>query len=272
MVRTEGGQWINQDTVRTARETAGHSTDTPVWTNPVGFERDVFTFARVIFNSRPERPTWLGWLNDYPDCDLNLSYRLQQMTSLRVDPDGRVLKLTDPDLSDFPLLYMDKPGLIDLPPEDETALRSYLRAGGALLADGFWGTEEWRSFEQQLKRVLPDQTWEELPPDHPLFRSVFRLNPAGNRLQIPPIQFWSRGLDPSKEDGRQEDFYGPGSKEMKVRVWKDARQRIMVIAMHNSDNGDGWEREGENETYFHTFSEKRAYPLAINVIFYLMTH
>ena len=28
----------------------------------------------------------------------------------------------------------------------------------------------------------------------------------------------------------------------------------------------------ENDYFFHEFSEKRAYPLGINVIFYLMTH
>jgi hypothetical protein len=46
----------------------------------------------------------------------------------------------------------------------------------------------------------------------------------------------------------------------------------MVIATHNTDNGDGWEREGENHDYFEVFSEKRSYPLGINIIFYLMTH
>jgi len=40
----------------------------------------------------------------------------------------------------------------------------------------------------------------------------------------------------------------------------------------NCDNGDGWEREGEDDGFFHEFSEKRAYPLGINIIFYLMTH
>jgi hypothetical protein len=59
---------------------------------------------------------------------------------------------------------------------------------------------------------------------------------------------------------------------MHVRAWLDDKQRIMVIATHNTDNGDGWEREGEDEEYFHTFSEPRAYPLGINIIFYLMTH
>jgi hypothetical protein len=48
--------------------------------------------------------------------------------------------------------------------------------------------------------------------------------------------------------------------------WPDARQRIMVLALHNTDTGDGWEREGDDEVY--QFSEARAYPLAVNAIFY----
>ncbi|TXT51023.1 MAG: hypothetical protein FD140_2085 [Limisphaerales bacterium] len=47
---------------------------------------------------------------------------------------------------------------------------------------------------------------------------------------------------------------------------------MMCFIAHNTDNGDGWEREGEHEYYFKEFSEKRAYPLGINVIFYAMTH
>ncbi len=46
----------------------------------------------------------------------------------------------------------------------------------------------------------------------------------------------------------------------------------MVFACYNTDNGDGWEREGEDEVFFRHFSEAIAYPLAINVIFYAMTH
>ena len=60
--------------------------------------------------------------------------------------------------------------------------------------------------------------------------------------------------------------------EMHVRAIFDNNGRIMVIATHNTDNGDGWEREGEEDFFFHEFSEKRAYPLGINIIFYLMTH
>jgi len=52
----------------------------------------------------------------------------------------------------------------------------------------------------------------------------------------------------------------------------DDNGRLCVVICHNTDNGDGWEREGENEYYFKEFSEKKAYPLGINIIFYAMTH
>src|SRR2546423_15063461 len=78
-VRIEGGLVVNEDEIRTARETASHSSGTPNWTNSPGFEEDVFTFTRVIFQSAPgPRSTrgmfrWLGWWVDYPDAYLNPS-------------------------------------------------------------------------------------------------------------------------------------------------------------------------------------------------------
>jgi hypothetical protein len=47
---------------------------------------------------------------------------------------------------------------------------------------------------------------------------------------------------------------------------------MLILAIHNSDISDGWEREGQNEDYFNQYSERVAYPLGINIIFYLMTH
>ena len=52
----------------------------------------------------------------------------------------------------------------------------------------------------------------------------------------------------------------------------DDDERMMVIICHNTDLGDGWEREGEDEWYFREFSEKKAYPLGINIVVYAMTH
>ena len=53
---------------------------------------------------------------------------------------------------------------------------------------------------------------------------------------------------------------------------KDDKGRLMAIICHNTDLGDGWEREGENEDYFHELSEKKSYPMGINIVTYAMTH
>ena len=159
LTSTEGGVPVNETTVRTARETVSHSTGTPEWSNPAGFEKDVFTFARVLykpkFGFRGYRASWMGWLNDYPDSDLNLSWRLQQLTSMKVDPDGRVLRLTDSDLGDYPFIYMVKAGRVELRDEEVPILRKYLLNGGSLMADDFWGVAEWAIFEDESKRLLP---------------------------------------------------------------------------------------------------------------------
>lgn len=271
MVRTEGGQLVNQETVRTARETAPQVMDTPNWTNAAAFEKDVFTFTRIIFKS-PGRPALMGWLNDYPDSDLNLSYRLQQLTSMKTDPDGRVLKITDPALREFPFILAAQPGGMELSENEVVALRQYLLNGGVFWADDFWGTQNWTQFESQMARVLPGRNWEELPIKHPLFHCVFDLQGPMNKLQSPSIHFWRRNHNPNDPTMPVSGNRGPGSEEMHVRAWMDDSRRIMVLALHNCDNGDAWEREGENEDYFHLFSEKRAYPLAINALFYLMSH
>lgn len=277
--RLEGGGVVNEDTVRTARETLSHSITLPAWTNPSGFEQDVFTFARIIFKSRPDlaegigRGRRLGWWVDYPDADLNLSYRLRQMTSIAVDPDARVLKLTHPDLFKFPLIFMEHIEGMMLNDEETALLRRYLLAGGALFVTDFWGTAAWEHFRTEMKTVLPEHDWIELTTDHPLFSSIFPLQVPMHRLRVPTIQFWNPDSDPN--DPQSELQYrdrGYGSLDMRVYAMLDDQQRIMAIAVHNSDISDGWERESENETYFKQFSESRAYPLAINLIFHLMTH
>ena len=264
IIQTEGGGVVNEDTVRTARETDEHSTGTPNWTNAPGFAKDVFTFARIAYkmNDRPAS-VMLGWVNDYPDGDLNLSFRLQQLTSIKVDPDCRVLKLTSPDLCNYPFIFMAQPGHMGLTEAEVPLLKKYLLSGGVLLVDDFWGTGEWESFEAEMKRVLPGRPWVELPMDHPIFHCVFDLKMPKNDLQVPTIHFWR----PGSLTYRSEDTRG-----FHVRAWLDDKQRIMVLALHNTDTGDGWEREGESHEYFERFSEKISYPLGINIIFYSMTH
>ena len=47
---------------------------------------------------------------------------------------------------------------------------------------------------------------------------------------------------------------------------------MMCIICFNTDLGDGWEQEGVDPWYFKEFSEKKAYPMGINIVFYALTH
>jgi hypothetical protein len=270
--RTEGGDLVDPDTVRTAREITSHSSGTPTWTNAPAFSRDVFTFVRVIYrrNPDPELSYSAGhWVTDFPDSDLNLSFRVQQATSMRTDPDGRVMKLTNPDLFDYPWIYMVEPGRLYLADEETQILRKYLLNGGALMADDFWGELQWKGFAEQIKKVFPDRDFVDIPMTNDLFHCVFDLKPPLNKLQTPSINHirYTRSTEYTWESHDGEEC-----KEMHVRAIYDDKGRIMVIATHNCDNGDSWEREGEDDFFFHNFSEKRGYPLGINILFYLMTH
>lgn len=280
LVRTEGSGVIDEDLVKTAREVVSHSTGTPTWENPRGFEKDVFTFARAIFKVGPttspepsfHRGRRLGWWVDFPDADLNLSYRLQQMTSIRTDPDGRTLKLNNPDLHNYPFLLMEHPGYMQLKDSEVAGLRKYLLAGGVLAVIDFWNTREWNGFAEQMKRVLPERNWTELTMEHPIFHCVFDLKGPMQRLQVPTMQFWNRNHNPDNPSEPLQINRGEGSDKMSVRALYDDKGRMMVIAFHNTDITDGWEREGEQPDYFAIFSERVSYPLGVNLIFYLMTH
>lgn len=273
--QTEGGQLVDERIVKTAREVASHSTDTPEWKNPPGFERDTFTFVRIIRDRDPRGPYSSGtWITDFPDSDLNLSFRLQQMTSIKVDPNGRIMRLTDKDLFRYPFIYMVEPGALSLRDEEVPILRKYLLNGGFLLVDDFWGEWQWDHFAEQIKRVFPEREFVDLPMDHPIFHSVFDLNVEKSQLQVPNARMGARAGEtgvtwethPSEGGGAEE------CTEVHIRAIMDDKNRVILLALHNTDNGDGWEREGENDYFFHEFSEKRAFPLGINIIFYAMTH
>ena len=282
--KLQGGDGIPVDerTVRTAREVFSHSTDMVNWTNQPGFESDVFTFTRIIYtfgmagqNPRisPSSSPW-GWITDFPDSDLNLSYRVQQMTSIRTSPDGRTLRLNNPNLADYPWIYMVEPGRMVLSDEETVILRKYLLNGGFLMADDFWGQKQWDNFEWNIKRALPEYEFVELPMEHPVFHCVFDIKVPKNKLQTPNIMQGILSLTPGRPEFgiSWEDRHGENFRDMHVRALSDDHDRIMIIATHNCDNGDGWEREGENDAFFHEYSEKRAFPLGINIIFYAMTH
>ena len=238
----------------------------PLWKIDQAFAKDVFTFVRIRYSSNGRSSGWGGsgdWRTDYPDAELNLSYRLQEMTSLKVDPEGKVLEITDKELFNYPFIYIVEPGDLEFSDEEVTTLRRYLLSGGFLMVDDFWGEREWRNFQREIRRVFPEREAQELPLTHPVFNCVF---PLKEKPQIPNVGTGTR----SQVTGVTWERYDAETPHYKGIF--DDKGRLMVIICHNTDLGDGWEREGDNEYYFREFSEKKAYPLGINIIFYAMTH
>jgi hypothetical protein len=253
----------------------------PNWEADKEFSHDIFTFVRIRYSSGYGRGEYGGrsgrrssrgygrgfsggnWATDYPDSDLNFSFRLHQLTSMEVHPDGLVLELNNPQLFNYPFIYIVEPGRLVFSAEEVKILRRYLLNGGFLMVDDFWGEAEWENFYYEIKRVFPDREPRELGLSHPIFHAVFDLK---EKPQIPSIgvalQGRNYGITWEREDARVPHY----------KAIYDDKGRIMVIICHNTDLGDGWEREGEDEWYFREFSEKKAYPLGINIVFYAMTH
>lgn len=240
------------------------------WQVDPRFERDVFTFVRVEYDSYRGGRGWGRrggrWTTDWPDADLNFSFRLQQLTSLKVNPNPITMRLTDPKLFDYPFIYMIEPGSLYFSEEEVVALRRYLLNGGFLMVDDFWGDSEWENFAGEMKRVFPDREPQELPLEHEVFHCVYRLT---EKPQIPSINAaWDgRNSGTTYEWGHDGD-----TKTVHYKGLFDDKGRMMAFIGHNTDLGDGWEREGEDPWYFKEYSEKKAYPLGINVIVYAMTH
>jgi hypothetical protein len=240
--------------------------DVPEWSNEPGFEADVFTFVRVIYDSGGGRGWGRGggWRTDYPDADVNFSYRLQQLTALKVNPEGKTLRLTDPELFNHPFLYMAEPGRLSFDDAEIKALRRYLLNGGFLMVDDFWGEEEYANFYDEIKRVFPEREPQDLPLAHPIFHCVFDLK---EKPQLPSMHHVQRYRGTPYESFERED-----AAQVNYRALFDDKGRLMVMICHNTDLGDGWEREGEDEYYFREYAEKKAYPMGINIVFYAMTH
>jgi hypothetical protein len=215
-----------------------------------------FYFTRGIYSGF--RRGWGGgWATDYPKADRQFLTVLRRLTNLDAYHSEHAVALDDPELRRHPFIYMLEVGSMSLTREEVAGLRDYLLAGGFAFIDDFWGTRQWQNFEQQMRLVLPEHEFVDLPLDHPIFSSLYHIRDI---VQVPSVTNWRRNRQTHEQDGF----------EPHVRAIFDHDGRLMVMINWNTDIGDAWEwaEQPDYPLEFSTF----AYQIGANAIVYAMSH
>ncbi len=213
-----------------------------------------FTFVRVRWDSGSGSGGFRrggmsdAWNHDYPRAEQHLMSLLNYLTFIDSREDGSlILRLTDPDLFKFPIVYMWEPGFWQLNDLEAVRFREYLLKGGFAIFDDF-EQEQWDHFAQQMRRVLPEARFVKLDRSHRVFDSFFRMT---------TIDF------PHPMMGILPTYYG-------IFEDNDPNRRLMVIANYNNDVAEYWEWSGSG--LFPVDTSNEAYKLGVNYMLYGHTH
>ena len=132
------------------------------------------------------------------------------------------------------------------PGRDET------QEGGFLIVDDNRDERghEWRNFQAQMRRALPDYQILPVPEDHGIFNSFFFIeNPLS---LVPPYGYYPANYYGIFEDNDPE------------------AGRLMVMINHNVDLGDAW--EWAEDPFYPLEYSNFAYEMGANLIIYAMSH
>ncbi len=181
------------------------------------------------------------WYSD-PSSLPNLLEEFQRRTGINTEENEKTVKLSDPDLYNYPFLYMTGHGNVNLTPEELKALRAHLLRGGFLYADDNYGMD--LSFRKMLKQLFPERELVEVSFDNPIYHCIYDLKGP------PKIH---------KHDGKPPQGLG---------VFNGGR--LMIFYTYESDIGDGL----EDVDVHNDPEEKRemAVRMAVNILYYAITY
>lgn len=171
----------------------------------------------------------------------NLLREIRERTGLPVADRPAQVRLTDPELWDYPYLYLTGHGNIQLSEQEVGILRRYLESGGFLHADDNYGLNA--SFRREMSRVFPDRELVELPVDHPVYSAFYNLE------GLPKIHL---------HDGNPAQGFG---------ILHEGR--LVAFFSFESDLGNGWEdadRYGDPEE-----TRELAFKMGVNLFVYALS-
>lgn len=225
----------------------------PAWLHSSKFKKQNFYFTRAKHRAP-------SWATDYPEADLHFVAKINSTMSLSAE--AFVAKLEDLDQEKTDLLYFSHPGQIQLSKDEKKSLRDYLQSGGFAMFDDSWGNDDLERTEQLLSEVLPGSKCEDLQLNHPIFKSVFRFD---TKPQVPTLRTFT-GRNPNLPELEALSTTHP----VRYLGVKDDQGRLLVLVCHNTDTGDGWERDEDVADYKRDCSDPLAYPLGINIVHFVL--
>ncbi len=223
-----------------------------------------FTFARVKFRPSewgPGRYEWgldLKWNHDYPRAEQHFMKILAETTTIDPNDDGVIVALDEPAMFDYPVLYVSEPGYWQLNEKEAANLRAYLQKGGFLIFDDFFQRAT-LILEENMRQVLPDARFIEIPLEHPLWDSFFKISE-------PPRSRGGGGR------GGGRNFGGRGMQTTYHGIFEDndPKKRLIAVANYNGDMGEFWEWSDTGFVPIDLSNE--AYKLGVNYMIYSLTH
>ena len=184
------------------------------------------------------------WMHDYPTSDIHMMKIMKELTLAAPRIDGsNILRLDDPALFDYPILYMSEPGFWQMSDGEAKGLGDYLRKGGFIIFDDF-RDEHWYNLEAQMRRALPDGKWLPLDAKQQVYHSFFEID----ALDL----LTSYGPHKPEYFGMFED--------------NDPTKRLIAVANFNNDLGEYWEFSDQGVDPVDLSNE--AYKFGVNYFIY----
>ncbi len=223
-----------------------------------------FVVGRLMYPSGPQDYGWeqgrTSWAVDYPRGDRIFARLLKRLTTLDVRSVEQPVNLDDgDDVYNWPFLIVGMPRNWSLTDSQAAKLRDYLLRGGFLLADSFFGADEWQGFLRSMTRVFPDRPIVDLADEHQLFSIIYDMS---QRHQISNMRSLSYRGVPYR-----------GGPDAALPQWKailDDAGRIMVAISFNNDMGDSWQHQ-DNPNYPQS-DAKMGIEFGVNYVIYAITH
>jgi len=158
------------------------------------------------------------------------------------DPEPKAVEPSSIELLSYPVTFINGHGNISFSENEVNNLRAYFNAGGFLFANDDYGMDP--SFRREMKKVLPDAEWFDLPFNHPIYSTISRFANGTPKIH--------------EHDNQPAQGFGLFANGVMVCYYN-----------YESDLCDGWEAEEIHNDP--PEKRKAALDMGVNVLVYALT-